>query len=76
MRNKRFLVTYVENKKYRPATVNVEVETTDQHNAEMLVHDVYGSLKRNKEGFIVPSEKIKIIKTIELKENIKEEKGE
>lgn len=66
---KRFAVTFKENKKYNPTIRTVEVETENAYSAEQLIHSKFGSFKYDRQSMQdVPSDKISILKTKEVKE--------
>ncbi len=68
-------VTFQENKKYKPATRTITVHATNSYHAEILTHQEFGSFKtlvRPPE----PSNKIKILSVVELKDESEVEEKE
>jgi ribosomal protein L20A (L18A) len=69
MRMKKFNVTFTENKRYNPMTRTIMVEANDELHATNLIHSQFGSFKWDKKLMMsVPSKKINIVKTEEIKE--------
>ena len=65
---KKFNVTFKENTKYKPMTRKIMVETKNINTAENIIISEFGSWGKNKNGVRVPSDRIEIIKTEEIKE--------
>lgn len=68
--NKKFEITFTENKKYNSATRTIIVETDTKENAERLIHMEHGSFNKNGE----PSKKITITSSKEIKEKTEKTK--
>jgi len=73
MKLKKIEVTFAQTSKYNEVERTNLIEAENQNHAELLLHQKYGSFttETNDFGmmFNVPSNKVRIIKTIEVKES-------
>lgn len=68
----KYNVTFVEASKYNEVERTNLVEAVNETSAENLIHKTFGSFKTQDNMFGVqtfaPSDKVKIVKTVEVKE--------